>query len=49
MSAAERKDFLSPVAKMLVAAGIVILLLLVFINSRDLSQVREPDAAPTKV
>jgi putative photosynthetic complex assembly protein len=49
MSISEKKDFLSPVAKMLVAAGIAILLLLVFINSRDLSQVREPDAVPTKV
>jgi putative photosynthetic complex assembly protein len=49
MSLPQSKDFLSPVAKIVVAAGIVILLLLVFINSRDLSQVREPDAAPTKV
>jgi putative photosynthetic complex assembly protein len=49
MSISEKKDFLSPVAKMLVAASIAILLLLVFINSRDLSQVREPDAVPTKV
>jgi putative photosynthetic complex assembly protein len=49
MSISGSKDFLSPVAKILVAVGIVILLLLVFINSRDLTQVREPDAAPTKV
>jgi len=49
MSIPENKDFLSPVAKILVATGIVIVLLLVFINSRDLSQVREPDATPTKV
>ena len=49
MSAPERKDFLSPVAKILVVDVIVIVLLLVFINSRDLSQVREPDAAPVKV
>jgi putative photosynthetic complex assembly protein len=49
MSAPERKDFLSPVAKILVVDVIVIVLLLVFINSRDLSQVREPDAAPSKV
>ena len=49
MSIPENKDFLSPVAKILVAAGIVIMLLLVFINSRDLSQVREPDAEPAKV
>ena len=49
MSISEKKDFLSPVAKILVAVGISIVLLLVFINSRNLSQVREPDAAPTKV
>ena len=49
MSLPQSKDSLSPVAKILVATGIVILLLLVFINSRDLSQVREPDAVPTKV
>lgn len=49
MSIPQSKDSLSPVAKILVATGIVSLLLLVFINSRDLSQVREPDAAPTKV
>jgi putative photosynthetic complex assembly protein len=49
MSISEKKDFLSPVAKILVALGISIVLLLVFINSRNLSQVREPDAAPTKV
>lgn len=49
MSIPENKDFLSPVAKILVAAGISIVLLLVFINSRDLSTVREPDASPVKV
>ena len=49
MSVQQGKDSLSPVAKIIVAAGIVIVLLLVFVNSRDLSQVREPDAAPTKV
>lgn len=49
MSIPQNKDFLSPVAKILVATGIVIVLLLVFINSRDLSQVREPDAVPAKV
>jgi putative photosynthetic complex assembly protein len=49
MSIPQSKDFLSPVAKILVATGIVIVLLLVFINSRDLSQIREPDAVPTKV
>ncbi|NQW69053.1 MAG: photosynthetic complex assembly protein PuhC [Betaproteobacteria bacterium] len=49
MSIPQSKDFLSPVAKILVTTGIVIVLLLVFINSRDLSQVREPDALPTKV
>jgi putative photosynthetic complex assembly protein len=49
MSIRQSKDSLSSVAKILVATGIVILLLLVFINSRDLSQVREPDAVPTKV
>lgn len=49
MSIPQSKDSLSPVAKILVATGIVVVLLLVFINSRDLSQVREPDAAPTKV
>jgi putative photosynthetic complex assembly protein len=49
MSTPQSNDFLSPMAKMLAAAGIVIVLLLVFINSRNLSQIREPDAAPTKV
>ena len=49
MSLPEKKDFLSPVAKILVIDVIVIVLLLVFINSRDLSKVREPDAAPAKV
>ena len=49
MSLPQSKDFLSPVAKLVVSAGIVIVLLLAFINSRDLSQIREPDAAPTKV
>jgi hypothetical protein len=49
MSVTQGKDFLSPVAKILVAAGISIVLLLVFINSRDLSTVREPDASPVKV
>ena len=49
MSTLERKDFFSPIAKMLIAAVIIIVLLLVFINSRDLSKVREPDALPTQV
>ena len=49
MSTPERKDFFSPIAKMLIAAVIIIVLLLVFINSRDLSKVREPDALPTQV
>ena len=49
MSVAQGKDFLSPVAKMLIADVIIIVLLLVFINSRDLSQVREPDASPVQV
>ncbi|MBU3607328.1 photosynthetic complex assembly protein PuhC [Polynucleobacter sp. AP-Mumm-500A-B3] len=34
---------------MLIADVIIIVLLLVFINSRDLSTVREPDASPVKV
>ena len=34
---------------MLIADVIIIILLLVFINSRDLSTVREPDASPVKV
>jgi len=46
MSTPENKDFLSPVAKVLIAALMSIILLLVFINSRDLSKVREPDASP---
>jgi putative photosynthetic complex assembly protein len=49
MSISQSKDFLSPMAKILVATGIVLVLLLVFINSRDLSQIREPDAVPAKV
>jgi putative photosynthetic complex assembly protein len=49
MSAPERKDFLSPVAKILFADLIIIVVLLVFINSRDLSKVREPDASPAQV
>jgi putative photosynthetic complex assembly protein len=49
MSAPETKDFLSPVAKVLIASVISIILLLVFINSRDLSQVRERDASPAQV
>jgi putative photosynthetic complex assembly protein len=49
MSVTQGKDFLSPVAKMLIADVIIIVLLLVFINSRDLSQVREPDASPVQV
>ena len=49
MSTLESKDFLSPVAKVLIAAVISIILLLVFINSRDLSKVREPDASPAQV
>jgi len=49
MSTPENKDFLSPVAKVLIAALISIILLLVFINSRDLSKVREPDASPAQV
>ena len=49
MSTIDRKDFLSPVAKVVIATVISIILLLVFINSRDLSKVREPDAAPAQV
>ena len=49
MSAPDNKDFLSPVAKVLIAALMSIILLLVFINSRDLSKVREPDASPAQV
>jgi putative photosynthetic complex assembly protein len=49
MSISENNDFLSPVAKVLIAALISIILLLVFINSRDLSKVREPDASPAQV
>jgi putative photosynthetic complex assembly protein len=49
MSVTQGKDFLSPVGKMLIADVIIIILLLVFINSRDLSTVREPDASPVKV
>jgi putative photosynthetic complex assembly protein len=49
MSVTQGKDFLSPIGKMLVADVIIIVLLLVFINSRDLSTVREPDASPVKV
>ena len=49
MSTLERKDFLSPIAKMLIADVVIIVLLLVCINSRDLSAVREPDASPVKV
>ena len=49
MSITQGKDFLSPVAKVLIAALISIILLLVFINSRDLSKVREPDASPAQV
>jgi putative photosynthetic complex assembly protein len=49
MSISENNDFLSPVAKVLIAALMSIILLLVFINSRDLSKVREPDASPAQV
>jgi putative photosynthetic complex assembly protein len=49
MSIPKSKDFLSPVAKVLISALISIILLLVFINSRDLSKVREPDASPAQV
>lgn len=49
MSITQGKDFLSPIGKMLIADVIIIVLLLVFINSRDLSKVREPDASPTQV
>ena len=49
MSTLESNDFLSPVAKVLIAALMSIILLLVFINSRDLSKVREPDASPAQV
>jgi len=49
MSVTQGKDFLSPVGKMLIADVIIIVLLLVFINSRDLSTIREPDASPVKV
>jgi putative photosynthetic complex assembly protein len=49
MSVIQGKDFLSPVAKILIAALIVVILLLTFINSRDLNKIREPDASPVKV
>jgi putative photosynthetic complex assembly protein len=49
MSTLESKDFLSPVAKILIATLMTIILILVFINSRDLSKVREPDASPAQV
>jgi putative photosynthetic complex assembly protein len=49
MSISENNDFLSPVAKVLIAALMSVILLLVFINSRDLSKVREPDASPAQV
>jgi putative photosynthetic complex assembly protein len=49
MSVTQGKDFLSPIGKMLIADVIIIVLLLVFINSRDLSAIREPDASPVKV
>ncbi len=49
MSIPESKDFLSPIAKVLITALMSIILLLVFINSRDLSKVREPDASPAQV
>jgi putative photosynthetic complex assembly protein len=49
MSTLESKDFLSPVAKVLIAALMSIILILVFINSRDLSKVREPDASPAQI
>ena len=49
MNETRQKDFLSPLAKILFVDLIVIVLLLVFINSRDRSQVREPDAVAAKV
>jgi len=49
MNTVHRKDFLSPVAKIVIAAVISFILLFVFINSRDLSKVREPDASPAQV
>ena len=49
MSISENNDFLSPVAKVLIASLMSVILLLVFINSRDLSKVREPDASPAQV
>jgi putative photosynthetic complex assembly protein len=49
VSISDKNDFLSPVAKVVIAALMSIILLLVFINSRDLSKVREPDASPTQV
>lgn len=49
MSTVDTRDFLSPVAKVVIASAISIILLLVFINSRDLSKVREPDASPVQV
>ena len=49
MSTVDTKDFLSPVAKVVIASLISIILLLVFINSRDLSKVREPDASAAQV
>jgi putative photosynthetic complex assembly protein len=49
MSTVDSRDFLSPVAKVVIASVLSIILLLVFINSRDLSKVREPDASPAQV
>lgn len=49
MSTVDTRDFLSPVAKVVIASVLSIILLLVFINSRDLSKVREPDASPAQV
>ena len=49
MNNAEAKDFLSPVAKILITGVIASILLFVFFNSRDLSRLREPDALPAQV
>ena len=49
MSTPVNKDFLSPVARVLIAVLMSVIVLLVYINSRDLSKVREPDASPAQV
>jgi putative photosynthetic complex assembly protein len=49
MSLPQNKDFLSPVSKVLIATLMSIILIMVYINSRDPSTLREPDASPVKV